>query len=342
MKKKPSPVAVLISDVHYNVHTLPIADAALRQAITKANELEVPIVVAGDLHDTKANLRAECVNAMIETFKTCDLRATVIVGNHDKINEKSQEHSLNFMEEYVNFIVNKPQKFSVELDTGEFDLGYCVPYYSDAEELRAYLKTVPAGSRLIMHQGLQGSNSGEYIQDKSAINHEDVANFRVISGHYHTRQDIRTGRPQKGHVGLWSYIGNPYTLNFAEANDPEKGFQVLYSDGSLEFVPTNLRKHVIWNEYVGENRDQPSVGPDDIWWIKMHGTREQLAGFTKDKVPTNKPFKLTLEYLDSNVNSNEVKTSQTQTEILDSLIESLTNTSPECKTRLKETWRGLR
>ena len=56
MKKPRSPIAVLISDIHYNINTLPVADAALRQAIAKANELDVVLIVTGDLHDTKANL----------------------------------------------------------------------------------------------------------------------------------------------------------------------------------------------------------------------------------------------------------------------------------------------
>ena len=59
------PTAVLISDVHYSLQTLPLADKVMRMAIDKANSLGVPLIVAGDLHDTKANMRAECVNAMI-------------------------------------------------------------------------------------------------------------------------------------------------------------------------------------------------------------------------------------------------------------------------------------
>ena len=77
------PIAVLISDVHYNLTTLPLADAAMRQAIAEANSLGVPLIVAGDLHDTKANLRGECVNAMIEAFAMLDHGCYILRGNHD-------------------------------------------------------------------------------------------------------------------------------------------------------------------------------------------------------------------------------------------------------------------
>src|SRR5882757_6401470 len=95
------PTAVLISDVHYNVHTLKLADAAVRMAVAKANELNVPLIVAGDLHDTKANVRGEWINGMRDTFKLVtkvvgwngeDIKRVYILrGNHDAINEKSAE-----------------------------------------------------------------------------------------------------------------------------------------------------------------------------------------------------------------------------------------------------------
>jgi DNA repair exonuclease SbcCD nuclease subunit len=351
------PVAVLISDVHYNINTLKLADAAMRMAISKANELNIPLIVAGDLHDTKANLRGECVNAMIETFKLCATTAYILVGNHDKINEKSEEHSLNFLgredksDKYYGYmpavvIVDKPQ-FTDEISVKGISLQF-IPYQHDPVQLKAYLTSMPSGSRLIMHQGLKDSNSGDYIQDKSAISKEDVADFRVISGHYHQRQDIKCGRPRPGAVGLWSYIGNPYTLNFGEANDPPKGFQVLMDDGSLEFVPTNLRKHIV----VEYNKPDMStmltthcqkLAKDDLVWVKVKGAKENLINVTKESVAkliNKEEFRLELIPLDTETKVLEQK-NLTQSEILDQLIDSITNTTDETKVRLKQTWKNL-
>jgi len=322
------PVAVLISDIHYNLSTLELADAAMRQAIAKANELRVPLIVAGDLHDTKANMRAECINRMIETFKLCNSPPFFIVGNHDKINERSSEHSLNFLREY-GAVIDKPVKLH--------KVGYLIPYYHDPDELRAYLKTLPKGSQLIMHQGVQGSNSGEYIQDKSAITKDDVAGFRVISGHYHARQFIRL--PEDG---LWNYIGNPYTLNFGEANDPEKGFQILMEDGSLEFVPTNLRKHIVidarfFNNELGFSGPRITTGDLVKVKVKVTGTKEQLSRISKKDFPFSE-FKLELIPTDAKI---EVKTQTTsKPELLDAIIDS-TSIASNTKTRLKQTWRNL-
>lgn len=347
------PKAVLISDVHYNVHTLKLADAAMRMAIDTANSLDVPLIVAGDLHDTKANIRAECVNAMRETFKLMHKReyydgeehhnthynTYIIRGNHDAINEKSEDHSLNFLTDLAD-IIEKPWFYN-ELGAIDGNSIHLIPYHHDTNVLKSYLSKVDKGSMLIMHQGITGSNSGDYIQDKSAITPQDVAGFNVISGHYHNRQTI-----QLPEGGTWNYIGNPYTLNYGEANDPPKGYQILMDDGTLKFVPTDLRKHVVFEFFLN---DIPSVGigtlecgKDDLVWIKIKGTKEDLARINKSWVAKDtglESFRLDLIPLETC--QVFVPKNLTQGPLLDSLVDGLTNTSDERKARLKQLWRDL-
>ncbi len=333
---KPKPIAVVINDIHYDLPTLEPADASLNQAIDKANALQVQLVVAGDLHNTKANMRAECVNRLIKTIQKCDFMPWILSGNHDRINEKSHEHALNFLSPYAH-VLDHP----VHLGGADKLRSYLIPYYHNPEELRTYLKTIPKGARLIMHQGIIGSNSGEYIQDKSAITKDDVAGFRVISGHYHARQDI-----ELPDGGLWSYTGNPYTLNFGEANDPPKGFHILMDDGSLEFVPTNLRKHVVIEIEVGKEVKLPDITLEDIVKVKLKGTKEQLQSheFSKQNIRIELglgDFKLELIPLDTETQAPEAKQTLSQAEILDSMIDSLTNTEDKTKVRLKQLWKDL-
>jgi DNA repair exonuclease SbcCD nuclease subunit len=339
------PIAVLISDIHYNIHTLPFADAALRQAVHKANDLSVPLIVAGDLHDTKANLRGECVNAMIDTFKLSN-EAYVLIGNHDKINEKSEGHSLNFLNGLPNIFV-----IDAYMYVSDFNL-HLFPYYSSVEELRRQLNLLPSDEKLIMHQGLKGSDSGDYLQDYSAITHEDVEDFRVISGHYHRRQDIKTGHPRKGHVGMFSYIGNPYTLGFGEAKHPEKGFQILMDDGRLEFVLTNLRKHIIFEEEIFDksylkvmhnNYDSSIIKPADLVWLKIKGPKNILNLISKkdlDFVTNRTDFKLDLIPTDTESKYTQKTQEFTQVQLLDDLIDHKSISKQE-KELIKKLWRGL-
>lgn len=354
------PKAVLISDIHYNIQTLPVADAALRQAVDKANDLKIPLIIAGDLHDTKANIRGECIKAIRDTLKhlhmydsdeQCEspLRNCYILrGNHDSINEKSAEHSLHFLEDLA-YIITKPYFYNSLGGINGRSI-HLIPYHHDPDELRKYLKKVDKGSCLIMHQGIEGSNSGDYIQDKSAIHKEDAKDFRVISGHYHQRQDIITGPSRKGCIGIWSYIGNPYTLNYAEADDPPKGFQVLYNDGTLEHVPTNLREHWVMEltyHNLSEGDGVFAGDAQDLVWVRIKGTKENLAKLTKSRVADDldipQDFRLDLIPLDTlstyrNNASIEIK----QPDLLDSIIDSISNTSDDQKARLKQLWKDLK
>lgn len=330
------PVAVLTADVHYNINTLTLADAGMRQAIAKANELEVPFVVAGDLHDSKALLRAECIKAMIETFSLVKTRAIVIIGNHCLVNQKAKEHALEFLKPYAE-VVQVPM-YDAALQS------WLIPYQHDAESMKELLSTIEPGSRIICHTGIVGAEMGHYIQDPSAVEKDAFADFRVISGHYHRRQDIKCGRPRKGAVGLFSYIGNPYTLSFGEAWDPEKGFSILHENGLLTHVPTNLRKHVVTEVDSGYLRFiVPKADPKDLVWLKVTGPRSKLDLLDKeaigDAMMGHSNFKLDKIYTDAAPLEADADKLSGE-EILDKLIDNLPDSIDE-KVYLKQLWREL-
>lgn len=337
-KKTKKPIAVISGDIHYNLKTLEVADNATRQAITKANELDVPFISNGDLHDSKANLRGECINRIIETFKLCNKKPYVNVGNHSLINEKGKEHALHFLAAYA-YIIDEP-KYIEELES------FIIPYYSDGELLLNYLEyLMPSVSRLIMHQGVNGSNMGHYIQDKSAIPKEALADFRVILSHYHAHQNIECGPIKANNIGLATYIGSPYSTSYGEANDPPKGFGILYSDGSLEFVPTNLRKHIVLEyTYGGLNfleNTSIDIKDNDLLWVKVKGPKEVLDKLTKQSISINLnitiPFKLDL--IPNKVEFTAKPTKElTQNEVFDNIIER-SNIEVETKKRLQTLWK---
>ena len=321
-------LAIIISDVHYSLHTLPLADNVMRQALSKANDLNIPLIVAGDLHDTKANLRAECIEDMLNLFGQAFVPVYVLVGNHDLINEKSTTNALEFLRGIVNLVKHPTYACGFHL----------LPYYSDTDLLKARLKTIPKGSTIIMHQGVKSANSGEYAHDKSAIEADLFDGYRVISGHYHARQDIKCGE-----TGLFSYVGNPFTLTFGEANDPEKGFRILNSDGTLDFIPTNLRKHIIYDIDLSAITEVQKPDSEDLVWVKLTGTKEQLAKITRRNLDTMLGFtsyKLSTFPLDTETEA-KVSVQATQSETLDEVIDLTYNVSEDQKTRLKALWRSL-
>lgn len=318
------PWAVLLSDVHYSLPTLQLADAATRQAVAHANALRIPLIVAGDLHDTKGAMRGECVSAMLATFRTANVPVYIIPGNHCRINEKAKPHALEFLRSTCN-VIDVPSSFHGL---------WLFPYESDSSTLKAQLERVTPSSTLIMHTGVQTAYMGHYAQDKSSLPKEAFAPFRVLSGHYHRRQD----------VGTVSYIGNPYTLNYGEATDPPKGYQILNTDGSLTFVPTNLRKHIVIDCQHNEvmNLD-PDYTPGDLVKLRVSGPKSELNKLNRNEIGEalfgHSNFKLDL-IPDKAEPSIVVQKAKPTAEILDALIDSSGET-PEQQTHLKKLWREL-
>lgn len=322
------PVAVIIGDIHFTPSTLELATKSLIMAKDKADELNIPLIVNGDTLDSKAIMRGECVNRLLDIVYHIT-ETYVNIGNHDLLNEKGREHTLRFLNNYVD-IVSKP------ISLGASSI-YIIPYQNSSEAMQSILDTTPKGSTLIIHQGVQTAYMGHYAQDKTSLPKDAYADFRVIASHYHRAQNIKCGRPRKGGVGLFSYIGNPYTLNFGEANDGPKGFAVLHEDGSLEHVPTNLRKHVVIEKAYDDLNDI-HCDKEDLLWLKVSGPRSELAKISKKSILGHSNFKLDLIPTDS-AKVDKVE-GLTDHQLLDSLIDNLGETNDE-KTYLKQLWREL-
>lgn len=330
-----TPKCVLISDIHYNINNLTLADACLKKAVSKAEELGVPLIVAGDMHDTKAIVRGECIKAIMNTLRIGPVRRIVMPGNHCMLNEKSKEHSLEFLRNLCD-IIDTP---TLDEETGF----WFIPYQHDPEEVRKIVSSIPKGSTIIAHQGVSGAKEGHYIHDRSAVLKEIFADYRVISGHYHRAQDIKCGRPRKNGVGLFSYIGSPYTTSFAEANDGPKGFRILYDNGLLELVPTNLRKHVVLERCIDNVNTPVDINPGDLIWLKVSGPHSELEKLKKQDLGMNlfghTNFKLDKIYTDAPKLESK-KDKLTGPQLMDTIIDA-TDEKFEEKSYLKSLWREV-
>jgi len=323
-----TPIAVIITDIHFHLNTIKEASEVLLQAGHSAKVLNVPLLILGDTNDTKGVLRAECINTMIECFsilKRERVTSYLLVGNHDKINEKSKEHTLNFLKPFVD-VVETPRLVS--------SLGQLIPYQDDPLEFSRIMSTTPAGVRVFMHQGVIGANMGEYVLDRSAVSSSLFENNKAYSGHYHLRHQ----------VGNVLFVGNPYTKSFAESEDGPKGFTILYSDDTTHLVPTNLRRHVVLNLHLNDlHRPVEGVNPRDLVWVKLSGPEHIIskinpasAGLTLFGSPI---YKLTL-FPDDAKTKVEVASTTTQEQLFDHLIDNSSYEEEE-KGRLRKLWRSL-
>lgn len=328
------PIAVLISDCHYSLNTLELADTAFRAAIDKAAELKVPLIDAGDITNDKAILRGEVVNALLKTVgyaRDKNVEMYILVGNHSLINEKNNEggHVLNFLQGGFGNI--RHSSISPEIiDRPKTVDGFnFIPYQSNYKNFYFSIKNFKKGDIVIAHQGTMGGQLGDYVKDSTAINPDDILDWKVFLGHYHKHYVL------KNTVS----IGNPYTLTFGEANDGPKGFLILNSDGSFTREILDLRKHVILNY----NMDQlgsvnPKINPKDLVWVKLTGKESLLKKITKKHflpIIGHMNFKLDLIPETSAVIKNDSLKSLTDLEIFNKLITELNETDQQ-KAYIKE------
>lgn len=335
-------IAVLISDIHFNLTTLPLASAALKAALLKAEELQIPLIIAGDLNDTKAIIRAEVANAIISILKESTVKIYILEGNHDKVNEKGSEHGLNYLRPYAKIVDEKYVVFFKNTAV------MFIPYQNNTETLKDLVKHKKTVKILIMHQGFLGAQMGDYIQDKSSIEPDLVKDFTVISGHYHRHQTLWSKMAYFLRLpfgkGTITYIGSPYTITYGEANDGPKGFLILNEDGSFTREVLNLRKHII-KEYTVSTLYQPvdNYNPGDLVWLKVTGFRAELEVIDKKelglKLFGHSNFKLDFYPLEEDRQVLQIK-DMTDSELLDQIIDSGSE-SVEEKLTLKDLWRKV-
>lgn len=321
------PLFVAISDLHFNLNNLHLSSAALHKAEQKALELKIPLVIAGDLHDTKAIIRAEVANTLVSLLSNPVVDVFILMGNHDMLNEKGEGHGLNYLRPYAN-VIDFPCKFD-ELPGVLF-----IPYQNDSTNISNILKQkANKGDILVMHQGVKGAFMGDYVQDKTSIEPSSLKDFTCISGHYHKHQT----------VGTLTYIGNPFTMSFGEANDGPKGFLVVNDDGTFTREILPFRKHVILERNLEDSiRPNTSTSADDIIWLKLRGSKSKLDMVSKadlSKIVGHSNFKLDKISSESAPLESSSK-NLTDKETLDALIDKLSDME-ELKTHLKSLWREL-
>lgn len=320
------PIAVIIGDVHFTPSTLELATQAFTQAKDAARLHCIPLIVNGDTLDTKALMRAECVNRLIELVNDDTVEIIFNVGNHDLVSEKGAEHTLNFLKPYCD-VVAFPNYYSDE------DL-YIIPYQASLERFQDYVKEAPQSATIVVHQGIQTAHLGHYIQDKTSAHPSIFEGRRVIGSHYHRRQHIKCGE-----TGTFDYIGNPYTLTFGEAQDGPKGFILLYKD-KQEFCEVYVRKHVLIETSL-EGLKSIKVDTRDLIHIKIHGEYSQLKQLKKEdigKILGHNNFKLDLIYEDKEEPSpiENLSTEQIFDKVIDENVKD-----KDKSTKLKSLWRQL-
>ena len=273
------PLFCAISDVHIKLSTEDVSIFVLNQVAERARELKVPVIINGDLNDTKALLRSECIKSLIDYFhKYSDITFYINVGNHDLNNKNSEGHSLEFLDLLGNVhVVSQPSILNFDNE-----LFMMIPYQKSNEDFKAAIDLAKKNqvTRLFTHQGFMSAFMGDYVVDDSSVSPDEVKDFEiVIAGHYHMAQRVN---------GNIQFLGSPYTVNFGESSHDKYiwDFGILDEKIVMKETSTQARRHVqveVLDKLPRKNK--ALVMPEGtLLKVLLKGTKEFCTKIKKDKL----------------------------------------------------------
>lgn len=239
------PCLLLLNDIHISKDNIPAFKANWQEAIDICRKMDVKeIAIGGDLFFSRAAQTLDVLLAVHDALLTAaehGIHVTIAEGNHDKINQENErgychvfdQHSnVLVCDEYVSLPLGDDCRFVLHM-MGYFpeDGSFC----TRLDRLKEEALDPKRLNFLYIHEGINGALAQPNDKELPAKIFEEFD--KVFVGHYHNRTIIDKTRIE--------YIGSSRQHNFGE--NEEKGYTVIYTDGSHEFIKNqaNTRYRVI-------------------------------------------------------------------------------------------------
>ena len=239
------PCLLLLNDIHISKDNIPAFKANWQEAIDICRKMDVKeIAIGGDLFFSRAAQTLDVLLAVHDALLTAaehGIHVTIAEGNHDKVNQENErgychvfdQHSnVLVCDEYVSLPLGDDCRFVLHM-MGYFpeDGSFC----TRLDRLKEKALDPKRLNFLYIHEGINGALAQPNDKELPAKIFEEFD--KVFVGHYHNRTIIDRTRIE--------YIGSSRQHNFGE--DEEKGYTVIYTDGSHEFIKNqaNTRYRVI-------------------------------------------------------------------------------------------------
>lgn len=232
MQKKA--VALLLNDVHVGKDTINDFKLNWGEAINIAIDNQINhILVGGDLFLSRSSQNLDILLAVHDAFQECldnNIKITLIEGNHDKVDQETLRGYCHVFDSFDN--VRMIDTWG-EVGFGPIGVGLMSYFpengsFSDKlQEITEYFSGTNYEKLILyIHQGIRGALSQPSDDELPAKIFKDWD--QVLVGHYHNRCKFAN----------IEYIGSSRQHNFGE--DEEKGYTILFSDGSTQFIKNEV------------------------------------------------------------------------------------------------------
>lgn len=236
--KESYPCLLLLNDIHVSKDNIPAFTANWQEALDICREMDIrEIALGGDLFFSRAAQTLDVLLTVHDALLTAaerGIHVTLAEGNHDKINQESvrgychifdRHPNVLVCDDYVSLPMGDDCRFVLHL-MGYFpeDGSFC----TRLERLKEEAIDPKRLNFLYIHEGINGALTQPSEKELPARIFEDFD--KVFVGHYHNRTIIPGTKIE--------YIGSSRQHNFGE--DEEKGYTVIYTDGTHEFIKNKV------------------------------------------------------------------------------------------------------
>lgn len=240
-------IAVLGCDYHLDQTNIQLVWNVWQQHCDLCEKYSARMLLGGDIFTSRSGQPLSVLTAfknMVWNLEERCILAQVIPGNHDKTDANSQQ---SYLDVYNSLNIKLHSNSGVWMQ-GEVLFGF-IPYFGNDEWIEQYEclevnvnelllngeidKDMPR--ILITHMGVEGVRNNDGTTVSSPIKPSMFKNWdKVLVGHYHDASQIGDNI---------FYTGSVYQNNYGE-NITDKGFTLIYNDGSIEFVPSEFPRYI--------------------------------------------------------------------------------------------------
>ena len=238
-----SPAVLLINDIHVSKDSIEEFEKNWNEALNVCMRNNIRrIVVGGDLWQSRSSQTLSTLMSVRKVIKEAyynKIYLTLAEGNHDKVDPESFDGYNHVFSEYFGVnVVDVCEVISVSDKCNIYVMSYFPENTTFCKHLNDVVEHLLDPNKyniLYIHEGINGALSTPSDKELSPDIFGDFD--KVLVGHYHNRCKIKNTNIE--------YIGSSRQHNFGE--DEEKGYTIVYDDGSHEFVENkeNIRYNVI-------------------------------------------------------------------------------------------------
>lgn len=280
--------ALLINDLHLDKNNGHLIIHIAKQAVKVCKENDCDsIILGGDIFTNRSGQPLNVLKVfqqVLNIFNRSKLQVYAIPGNHDKTDSNSDESYLDLYDDQMT-VFDNPE--AIEINSVMY---YFMPYFGHEVWVEKYGELVSSFDKnhpcniMITHFAFDGVRNNDGTEVQSDFKNSKLEIFdKVLVGHYHNASKIGKNI---------YYTGSAYQNNYGESVE-DKGFTLIYKDGTLQTVRSKFPKYlkvvldVSDKENIRENIEHFKDFKEDFIRFIIKGKRVDCERFSATEISSS-------------------------------------------------------